>query len=218
MSRFGINEADNYGNSGSSFFQLKNDKDTARVRFMYNDINDVDGYAVHEVNIDGKIRFVNCMREYNEPKDKCPMCREGHQQKVKLYIPLYDVETGEVKLWERGKTFFSKLSSICSHYANSGKPLCAYTFEIERNGKPKDTNTTYEIFPMGDADDTTLADLPEVPAILGGILLNKTTDELDEYVKTGYFPEGGVERRGDAPEPAPQRRTPATAKRSDEAF
>ena len=83
MARFGINDADNYGNNGgSSFFSLKNDKDTASVRFMYNGLEDVEGYAVHKVEIEGKTRYVNCIREYNEPRSKCPLCNNGNMQVV----------------------------------------------------------------------------------------------------------------------------------------
>ena len=85
-------------------------------------------------------------------------------------------------------------------------------FEIERHGKPRDTNTTYEAFPIGKPDDTTLADLPEAPAVVGGIILNKSFEELEEYVRTGYFPENGVALRGERPaesEEPPRRRTPA---------
>ena len=36
MAEFSMNEADNYGgNGGGSFFTLKDDKDKARVRFLY---------------------------------------------------------------------------------------------------------------------------------------------------------------------------------------
>ena len=51
MGAFKANEdMDHYGGQGSAgFFSLKDDKDTARVRFMYSGIEDVQGYAVHEV-------------------------------------------------------------------------------------------------------------------------------------------------------------------------
>ena len=42
----------------SSFFTLKDDGDVARVRFMYNSMEDVIGYAVHEVEVDGKKRYL----------------------------------------------------------------------------------------------------------------------------------------------------------------
>lgn len=199
MPRFGVDDADNYGGSGgSSFFALKNDGDTARVRFLYNGMNDVVGYAVHEVEVDGKRRYVNCLREYNEPKSKCPLCADNNFQKAKLYIPLYDIDEDEVKIWERGKNFFAKMSSICARYATGNTPLVSHSFDIERHGKKGDTSTTYEIYETG-CDDVTLDDLPEVPEVLGTIILDKTAEEMEFYVEEGYFPNNdGAPSRSDS--------------------
>ena len=61
--KFRMDEADHYGGQGAgSFFRLKNDKDTARVRFMYHGIDDIYGYAVHRVEVEGKQRYVACLR------------------------------------------------------------------------------------------------------------------------------------------------------------
>lgn len=188
MGRFGVNDADNYGgNGGSSFFALKNDGDTARVRFMYNSMEDVNGYAVHEVEIDGKRRYVNCLRAYNEPKSKCPLCAGNNFQRAKLYVPLYDIDDEEVKIWERGKNFFQKIAGICARYSSGNTPLVAHTFDIERHGKKGDTGTQYEIFETG-SDETTLEDLPEVPDVLGTIILDKTAEDMEFYLEEGYFP------------------------------
>ena len=217
MGRFTADQADNYGgNGGSSFFSLKNDGDTARVRFLYNDMEDVVGYAVHEVEVDGKRRYVNCLRDYNEPKSKCPLCNCGNFQKAKLYVPLYDIDEDEVKIWERGKNFFAKISSICARYATGNKPLVAHTFDIERHGKKGDTQTTYEIYETG-ADDTTLADLPEAPSVVGNIILDKSVDDLQFYAENGYFPTGEMKRTRSEDDDMPTgRRTPS--RRSSEAF
>lgn len=60
MSRFNMADSDNYGNNNSgSFFTLKDDKDTAKVRFLYNTIDDVESYAVNEIEVDGKKRYIN---------------------------------------------------------------------------------------------------------------------------------------------------------------
>ena len=211
MSRFHYDEADNYGNNGGgSFFSLKNDGDVAKVRFMYNDINDVVGYAVHEVTIDDKRRVVNCLREYNEPKAKCPLCEAGNSQKAKLYIPVYDEDEGEVKIWERGKNFFSKISSICARYANGDVPLVSHVFEVERHGKKGDTQTNYEIYEVS-CDDTKLSDLPEIPEIIGGIVLDKTFDELVYYEENARFPSNAeATRRTSSSSEVPVRRTPAS--------
>ena len=61
MARFGVNDAENYGGNGSSsFFSLRNDKDMARVRFMYNGMEDIEGLAVHEVTVDEKVAQKAC--------------------------------------------------------------------------------------------------------------------------------------------------------------
>ena len=184
MGRFNYQDSDNYGNSSSNFFSLKDDGDVARVRFMYNDLKDVVGYAVHEIEVDGNKRYVNCLRSYNEPKSKCPCCANDYMQKAKIYVPLYNVDTKEVQLWERGKKFLGKLQSICTRYARQDSPLVNHIFEIERNGKKGDQQTTYEVYEVG-SDDTTLQDLPEVIEPLGNVILDKSYDELDSYVRTG---------------------------------
>lgn len=183
MAKFGINEADNYGGlQGGGFFSLKNDKDTAVVRFLYNTIEDVIGHAVHELEIDGKKRYVNCIRTYNQPIDDCPLCAAGYKVFAKLFIMVYDEDSQEIKIWDRGKTFFSKMSSLCSRY----NPLVSTKFEIERNGERGDTKTTYETFAL-ETDETTLADLPEVPELLGSLILDKTFEELEFFLDYGYF-------------------------------
>lgn len=208
--RFSYNEADNYGSNGSSsFFQLKNDKDTARVRIMYRGMDDVEGLAVHEIELDGKKRYVNCVREYNDPIDKCPLCKANYKVIAKLFVPLFNEETGDVMVWERGKKFFGKLSSLCGRYDN----LVSHIFEIERNGKPKDTATTYEIYPISE-DNTTLDDLPEPVDVMKGIVLDKSADDMAYFVKYHEFPDSSDDKPPFDEEPrrresAPARRTPA---------
>ena len=214
MARFNYDEADHYGGQGGAgYFSLKNDKDVARVRFMYNDIDDVEGYAVHQVEIDGRKRWVNCLREYNEPKDKCPFCRENMFTSAKLFVPIYDVDNDRVQIWERGKKFIGKISSICARYPN----VVSHIFEIERNCQKGDTSTTYEIYEV-DKDDTTLEDLPEKREILGTVVLDKSADDMDFFLDNGYFPPDGdeapVRRRSNRQEESTDRdrgtrRTPA---------
>ena len=38
MARFNMQESENYGASKNNYFALKDDKDTAIIRFLYNDI------------------------------------------------------------------------------------------------------------------------------------------------------------------------------------
>lgn len=213
MGRFTAQDVDRYGGQGGAgYFSLKNDKDVARVRFMYNSIEDVDGYAVHAVEIDGRKRWVNCLREYKQPIDDCPFCKARYPQFAKLFVPIYNEDDGKVQVWERGKKFFGKMSSVCARYPD----VCSHIFEIERNGRAGDQTTTYEIYEV-EKDDTVLDDLPEAPQIMGSVVLDKTAEEMQYYIDNGYFAsedEAPVRRRSSSREEAParrERRTPVTS-------
>ena len=210
MARFSYNEADNYGgNGGHGFFSLANDGDVAKVRFMYNKLEDIEGYAVHQIELDGKKRYVNCLREYGKPVDDCPLCKKGLFVNAKLFIPVYDVTEQQVKIWERGKKFFGKMAGLCSRYA-SKEDLVSHVFEVERHGKKNDTQTTYEIFDC-EKDNTSLEDLPEVPEIIGGLVLDKDKDELQYFVDYNEFPDAMNTSRPTRSEEMPiRRRTPST--------
>lgn len=188
MGTFKFDEAEKYGgHGGAGYLSLKNDGDIARVRFMYNGIDDIEGYAVHQVEIDGRKRYINCKRKYNDPIDNCPFCREHIPQLAKLFIPVYDVDEDKVKIWERGKKFFAKISSICARYANNNS-LVSQVFDIERNGAAGSTQTTYEIYPVDAPDNTTLEDLPEFEGVMGGVILDKSVEDMEYYLEDGQFP------------------------------
>jgi len=189
MGRFRATEIDHYGGQGGTgYFSLKNDKEVAKVRFMYDTIDDIDGYSVHQVEIDGKKRYVNCLRDYNDPIDVCPFCKNRMFTQAKLFVPIYNKDTQKVQVWERGKKFYSQLSGTLSRCSKDAS-IAGQVFEIERNGKPHDTATTYGIFAVGQPDDTKVADLPEKPKIMGGLILDKTAEEMDYYLHNGEFPE-----------------------------
>lgn len=214
MARFSYTEVDNYGgNGGHGFFSLSNDGDVAKVRFMYNKLEDIEGVAVHEIQVNDKKRYVNCLREYGHPVDDCPLCKKGMFVNAKLFIPVYDIESGQVKIWERGKKFFGKIAGLCTRYA-SKDDLVSHIFEVERHGKKGDTQTTYEIYPVSE-DDTTLEDLPEVPEIVGGLVLDKDKDELQYFVDYGEFPDSDNAPRRKTEEMPIRRRTPATVDNED---
>lgn len=180
MAKINLNELDNYGGGEFSYFSLKNDKDTSQVRFMLNDINDVTAYAVHKINVNGRDRWVNCLRSYSEPLDMCPLCLARNTPQVRFIIPLYDVENQIIRFWERGKNFYSTLHTLC----NEHNPLVSTIIEIERNGVAGDTNTKYECYEVSN-DDTTLEDLPEIPDPVGTIILDEPYENLQNYVEVG---------------------------------
>ena len=229
MARFGAEDVDRYGGQGGGgFFSLKDDGDTAEVRFLYNGIDDVQGMSVHTIKekVNGKEirRYVNCLREYNQPIDDCPFCKAGYPVQAKLFVPIYDVASDTTKTWERGKKFFAKISHLCSRYSKKGEPLVSHIFEVSRIGKAGDQTTTYEVDEI-DQDDTKLEDLPEAPSI-GGLVWEKTADDMEYYLQEGQFPPTGDEEEGDErpirrrerSERSNGRRTPANNRNRGDAF
>lgn len=188
MARFNASESANYGGQGGGgFFSISENKGVKRVRFLYNNENDIEGFSVHEVEVGDKKRYVNCLRTYRDPVDMCPFCREKIKTQVKLLIPVYNVDEDQVQVWDRGKKMFEKMSSLCSRYANKDN-LVQHIFEVERNGKPKDTNTTYEIYEV-EKDDTQLEDFEDdMPKLLGGLVLEKSADDMEYYLEEKEFP------------------------------
>lgn len=240
MARFIADDANKYGGQGGrGFFSIKKNHGTKQVRFMYNKVEDVEGMSVHKINIDGKDRYVNCLREYNDPISACPFCADSSIKKAeaRLFVPIYSIDDDEVQIWDRGKTWFQKITSLCSRYGSKDN-LVNHIFEIERNGEPNDMKTTYEIYPV-DKDDTELSDLPEVTEVLGGFVLDKTAEDMNYYLEEGEFPptdddfkpvrpddedEAPVRRREQSNERAERRdtgrRTPATnrSRRNEDTF
>lgn len=224
MGRVNLNDFDNYKSEGSaSYFKLEDDGSKAEVRFMYNDIDDVTGTAVHTVDVEGAKwgRDVNCLRAYNESLDECPLCKAGYNAKVKLFVPLYNVTEDEVQIWTRPKSYGSILSNLISRYTKKGN-FVNNIFEIERNGKKGDKQTTYREYQV-DCDDIELDDLPQAPDPIGTVVMDKSFEELEYYVKHKEFPSsdskpirrGRAEREDDGedvdeePRRRPSRRTPA---------
>ena len=208
MAEFSMNEADNYGgNGGGSFFTLKDDKDKARVRFLYRGVEDVKGYACHKVAVGDKDRYVNCLRAYNEPLDKCPFCAAQLKVTPRLFLSLYNEDAGEVQVWERSKSYFQRLASLSSRY----NPLHDEIIEIERSGKKGDMHTTYEFYPI-ENEPVNLDDF-EITNPLGTIILDKTAEDMNVYLDMGAFPdtnEGSSNNYNNRENlEQPQRRTPS---------
>lgn len=199
MGRFNYEDAEHYGGKGNggSYFKLQNDMEVARVQLLGNDMNDFPGYAVHQVEIDGSKRWVNCLRDYNDPIDVCPFCAGKIKQEARLFIPLYNLDAEEVQIWERGKNFFPTLAGYCSR----NPEVVGVVTEIERHGKPHDTKTTYQLYSTNEEPErATLEEFEdEIPEILGRYVLDKTAEEMEYYLAHEEFPDEGSEEEAVKP-------------------
>lgn len=210
MAQFNMNDIEHYSSSGTgSFFTLKDDMDKAKVRFLYRDINDISGYAVHRVAVGDKERYVNCLRDYRDPVDKCPFCAAQIKLQARLFLQLYNEDAQEVQIWERGKNFYGTIAGLSARY----NPLHDEIIEIERHGKKGDTGTTYQPYPV-EKVPVNLEDFDTVDPI-GTIILDKSADDMNEYLNTGSFPDSGSssssEQRRDSYDRPEPRRTPTSS-------
>jgi hypothetical protein len=186
MSKFGsLQDAfkhfeENGGNSNNKFFTLKNDRDTAIVRFLHEGEEDLDWYIVHSVEIEGKKRHVKCSEESD-----CPLCKSGNKPQLKLFLQLVQKgdEEGVIRTWERGQKFIPKVLSFINRYGN----LCSQPIEIERLGKKGDQKTDYQLYAL-DKDDKTLAELPKRQALLGenAFILEKSKEDMQKIADGSY--------------------------------
>lgn len=224
MGRMSMNNSGKFATQGNNdFFFLADDGDVASVRMLYDqpDGSDMDYYLVHEVEIDGKKRYVACNALSDDGNslhtDNCPLCQAGYKRLEKLFIQLYIPEEDAVKTWDRGRNFVQKIQTYINRYGS----LVNYPIEIERKGKAGDSNTTYELFVM-ENDGSTLEDFPEKQELLGTFILDVTAEDMEAMVEGTYTIEAPAENnnrreRSDARQAAPRNRSSVPAQDSNAA-
>lgn len=157
---------------GGKYFSLKNDKDFAVVRFMYDSLDQLseDIYAVHYTD-NGKHE---CKRKnFADPITVCPLCQSGNKPKAVVFISMYNEDTKEAVMWERSFTWYQNtllplLTELLNE--NSGKSIASFPIKIVRNGAAGDMKTVYNLF-QKTPDDKTVASLG----------VEKTTIQFKEY-------------------------------------
>lgn len=169
-----------------SFFTLKNDGDEAVVRIMHDSPEDFDMLAVHQTQVDGRFRNVNCLRSPTDPMDMCPFCAENKKVNLKLYLHMIQYvkdENGQIVakpvVWERSTSY----AKTIAEYINEYGPLSDMIFKIKRNGAARSMDTTYTIIPGNSKlypDDLYVKDesLFEGYQALGHAVLDKNYEEM----------------------------------------
>lgn len=185
MGKITTEQARKITNSTSNgYFSLKNDGDKATVRFMYDSVSDIETYAVHEVQVNGFTRHVDCLKD-GEGNGVCPFCEKGIKRTARTFFKLYKIDTDAVEVWDCGVKRAPTIENILK--MSRSKFLVNDAFEIVRHGKAKATDTTYEIIYKG-SDDQTLKELPASPSIYGKYVLKKTPEEMEYYITHNEFP------------------------------
>lgn len=227
MARVRFEDLDKYNSSGSykqapPRFKLPDDGDTAQVRFLLEDQEDLNQCYVntHKIKLGKNAKFpnwnVSCLREnYNDSVKDCPFCEAGISSSVKVFLPLYNLDTDRFEFWERSKAYIPKMTKRMTKYQD----FPSHIFEIEREGAEGDKSTTYTISEV-DEDDVTLEELleqlgiGEIPDVIeSGFVLEKTKEEMEVYLETGNFPRSGGSEDDDK---SVRRRESTKSKKYDE--
>ena len=210
MGRVNINKSGSYGSAtANGFFSLADDKDSAVVTFLYEeeDGSDMDYFVVHQVEVDNRNRYINCnaISEDGESihPENCPLCEEGFPRVEKLFLQLYNENTGQVETWDRGRSYVQKIVTLINKYG----PLVNQPFEIIRSGKKGDQRTTYEFFPETPDPEVTLDDFPEKSELLGTLILDLDEDQMFDVIDGKFTLDDNSNRRGNSSSsgPAPRR-------------
>ena len=187
----------NTSNFNVGFFTLKNDGDEAIVRIMHDDISSFDLVTTHPIQLGNRYRRVNCIRDPHESLDNCPMCKAGSKIQQRMYIYLIEYTrddqgkiTPQGRIWERSASYAVTIKNLIDEYG----PLSDCIFKIRRNGKAGSMDTTYSIL-YGNPAVYNNSNYPKDENIfknyhaVGPVVLDKTFEELSEFLATGEFPQ-----------------------------
>lgn len=206
--------------SSIRFFALKDDGETAIVRFNIHTLADIAVSSVHTVENmeDGKKRYriVSCIRSsFNDPVEKCPLCEAGNKMSFKIFVPLVAYnqdENGNIiadaMIWQQGTRIRQTLKSFIDDYGDLSDML----FKITRHGKKGDVNTTYSILPANpNVYKSTIyvkdfSEFEKNPNYLDNFVHERTAADMNIYLDTGSFPNPYVNKE---PNQTPYDRTTA---------
>lgn len=185
------------GNSTVSFFTLK-DGEEAIVRILIDSVSDFPIFQVHQLEVNGKRRSINCLRDIKDSAEKCPLCSSGASIKQSFYIPMLHYVTNsnnqiEVKpvIWtDRSVSMARTIKGYLDNYG----PLSDIICKITRKGSGLNTewNILPNLNPQIYRNDIYIKDTSAFDnyKILGGIIMDKSFNDLQTFINTGNFPEG----------------------------
>lgn len=170
-------------NGSSGYFSLKNDGDKAKVKFMYNNENDIETFAVHDVQINGFNRHVDCLKDA-DGNGVCPFCEKGIKRTARTFFKLYNADKKAVEVWDLG---IKRAPGVQSIIRGRSEKIVNDQYIITRKGAAGSTDTMYLIDWVG-KDDFTLEDLPQAPELYGRYVLKKSAEEMEYFITHNEFP------------------------------
>lgn len=170
-----------------------------RVRFLYDKGEDFEAFVVHNLKEELKSfkekQYIDCLDELDV--HDCPLCKANFTKKLIYYIPMFNVDTKQVVIWERGSGLQETLKGISEKHQEKGWGLVGSIYEIRRVGEGLDTQY---MFDRDEHDGTTIADLVDAdgakverPEVFGRLILSRPKADMEVFLATGELPKKGGE-------------------------
>ena len=205
MSKMTMDQAYNQNSKKQNeYFRLVNDGDSARIRFMYRSLSEIETYAVHVVEVNGRRYTVDCLKDADGQGD-CPFCTAGVQRRIQTYFKVFNVDEGLPQIWTRGIKAAAFIENGLK--MSRSKEICQDVYRVTRKGVAGDLKTQYPMT-FESYDDTTLASLPpsvNLDESNTRFIIRATADDMKYYLTNGTLP--GIEARQDANQQDVQPRT-----------
>lgn len=156
MAKYTSKEASSMESSGGSGFRLAKDGDRARVVFLYEGPESIDGWSCHRyTRPSGYTSVLDCPRSPKDPLDNCPACKAGDQLYTRIFVRMLNLTTNEVTVWDRGSSFRKDLVGFMEYF----KPLYSQVYEITRRGSGLQTQYQYQSIGNSDIKPEQYAEL-----------------------------------------------------------
>ena len=160
------------------FNSLKADGDTAVVRILHTTVSSIEVETTHRITVDGKTKRIKCIGE------GCPLCFNLNPQEPRIYVHLWNYTNGQEEVWDRTDKLIPQLTKL----QESWNPLYSAVVKITRKGNEFPTYTLEPQNPMQyDSMDIYKDKVDKSFSKL--FSLSRKKEEIEEYLKTGKFPE-----------------------------
>jgi hypothetical protein len=134
-------QAQSYTGGGSTFFKLQ-DGETAKVRFLYNTIDDIEPLGVHVVKQGNNFATIDCGRLPGDPMENCKWCSQDNKPVARVVIPMFNLDTNEISYWTRSQSWVEGTLIPTLEAIPKGQPISGQTYFIKRKGSAMQ-DTTY---------------------------------------------------------------------------
>ena len=147
-------QAQSYSGGGNRPFKLT-DNETARVRFLYNKLEDIEYLAVHSLRENGRFATVDCSRLQTDPVEQCKWCAQGSQAVARVVIPIFNLQTNKIEYWVRSKTWIDGTVIPALEQVPVDKPISGEIFLVRRTKTGSlPTDVSYSVQPeLGSQND-----------------------------------------------------------------